>query len=186
MRENISQDFEHLLFDLLLPNCKPILIGILYRPPKQTDFLEKVSAAIAEFDNFDNQEVYILGDLNYDLLDKNNYILEGNNSKRSVPWVNQYLQFMSMHNLKQLIRSPTRVAKSSSTLLDHILTNSDEMITKSGVLNIGLSDHQLIFCTRKKQKSKLHEHKILKIDISRIIQQKAFVTYSKKLIFQTI
>ena len=57
------------------------------------------------------------------------------------------------NNLKQLIRSPTRVAKSCSTLLDHILTNANEMVSQSGVLDIGLSDHQLIFCTRKKQTS---------------------------------
>ena len=67
-----------------------------------------------------------------------------------------------MHSLKQLIRSPTRVAKSTSTILDHILTNASEMGSQSGVLDIGLSDHQLIFCTRKKQKSKLRKHKTIK------------------------
>ena len=67
-----------------------------------------------------------------------------------------------MHNLKQLIRSPTRVAKSSSTLLDHILTNANEMVSQSGVLDIGQSDHQLVFCTRKKQKCKLYKHKTIK------------------------
>ena len=86
MRENISLDFEHLFFDILSPNCKRILIVILYRPPKQCGFLEKVSSAIAEFENFDEQEVYILGDLNYDLTDDNNrYILDGNNYKKSIP-----------------------------------------------------------------------------------------------------
>ena len=31
-----------------------------------------------------------------------------------------------------------------------------------GVLDIGLSDHQLVFCTRKKQKSKINKHKTIK------------------------
>ena len=42
---------------------KPILIGNVYRPPDQSGFLDKLSNAILNTSNFDNQEVYILGDL---------------------------------------------------------------------------------------------------------------------------
>ena len=45
-----------------------------------------------------------------------------------------------MHILKQFIRSPTRVAKATSTLLDHILTDANELVSQSGVLDIGLVD----------------------------------------------
>ena len=76
----------------------------------------------------------------------------------------KYSQFCGMHSLKQLIiMSPTRVAKATSTLLDHILTNANELVSNFGVLDIGLSDHQLVFCTRKKQKkSKTFKHKTIK------------------------
>ena len=67
-----------------------------------------------------------------------------------------------MHNPKQLIRSPTRVAKTTSTLLGHILTHANEMVSHPGVLDIGLSDHKLVFCKRRKQKSKLYKHKTIK------------------------
>ena len=40
-------DFENIFLDLLLPNSKPILIGILYRPPDQSCFLDIVSSGIA-------------------------------------------------------------------------------------------------------------------------------------------
>ena len=36
------------------------------------------------------------------------------------------------------------------------------MVSQSGVLDVGISDHQLIFCTRKKQKLKLNQHKTIK------------------------
>ena len=121
-----------------------------------------VSSAIAEMEDFDNQEAYILGDLNFNLLDKSKYILDTKYSKVMVPWAKKYSQFWSMHNLKQIIRSPTRVSKATSTLLDHILTNSNELVSHSGILDIGLSDHQLVFCTRKKQKSKINKHKTIK------------------------
>ena len=109
-----------------MPNSKPIIIGILYRPPDQSGFLEKVSSAIAQMDDFDNQEVYFLGDLNFDLLNKSKYILDRKNSNEIIPWVKKHIQFCSTHNLKQLIKSPTRVANSISTLLDHIFTNASE------------------------------------------------------------
>ena len=54
-----------------------------------------------------------------------------------------------MHGLKQLIQSSTRVTCSTSTLIDHILTSAPSRVSQKGVTNVGVSDHQLIFCTRK-------------------------------------
>ena len=58
--------------------------------------------------------------------------------------VKNYQQFFTMHGLKQLIKSPTRVTCSTSTLIDDILASF-----LSRVIDVGISDHQLIFCTRK-------------------------------------
>ena len=40
----------------------------------------------------------------------------------------------------------------------HILTNFTEKIFQSGVIDSGISDHQLIFCKRKVKRVKFHEH----------------------------
>ena len=50
-----------------MPNTKPILLGNVYRPPDQSGFLDNFSNAISNTPNFDNQEVYILGDFNVNL-----------------------------------------------------------------------------------------------------------------------
>ena len=34
------KDIENILFELLLPNIKPIVVGTIYRPPNQTNFME--------------------------------------------------------------------------------------------------------------------------------------------------
>ena len=60
---NCSTDFENIFLDLLLPNSKPILIGILYRPPDQSGFLDMVSSAIADMEDFDNQEIIRISEL---------------------------------------------------------------------------------------------------------------------------
>ena len=60
------------------------------------------------------------------------------------------------------MKSPTRITKNTSTILDHILTNSTEKIFQVGTMDIGLSDHQLIYCTRKKLKEKTHTKTYIK------------------------
>ena len=72
--------------------------------------------------------------------------------------INRYKEFCQIHSLKQLIRCPTHVTCNTSTLIDHILTNSTEETFQSGVIDCGISDHQLIFCTRKVERVKFHEY----------------------------
>ena len=54
-----------------------------------------------------------------------------------------------MFGLTQIIKSPTLITCSSTSLIDHILANFPERISQEGAINVGLSDHQLIYCTRK-------------------------------------
>ena len=63
--------------------------------------------------------------------------------------MNKYQEFCWIFSLKQLITCPTHVTCSTS-LIDHILTNSTEKIFQSGIIDCGaMSDHQLIFCKEK-------------------------------------
>ena len=54
-----------------------------------------------------------------------------------------------LYGLQQLISEPTRITKSSSTLIDLIFTNSPDKIVCSGVSHISISDHSLIYAFRK-------------------------------------
>ena len=65
---NFSSEIENIFFDILLHRTKPILVGVLFRPPDQSRFLERLSSAISNSSNSDNQEVYIVGDLKINLL----------------------------------------------------------------------------------------------------------------------
>ena len=64
-----------------------------------------------------------------------------------------------MYGLSQLIDCPTRITSNTSTLIDHILTNTQENISQSGVIDTAISDHSLIYCTRKIPKAKYNRHK---------------------------
>ena len=43
-------------------------------------------------------------------------------------------------------------------LIDHILTNSQDRVNQSGVIDLGLSDRDLIYCTRKTSLPISHKH----------------------------
>ena len=74
-----------------------------------------------------------------------------------------YFDFCTMFGLKQLIESPTRMTCSSSSIIDHILASFPDKVTQRGILNIGLSNHQLIYCIRKNTRIKRGGHKQIKL-----------------------
>ena len=70
------------------------------------------------------------------------------------------MQICTTLGLKQLMKHPTIITCHTSTLTDHIVTNYEEKVTQSGgVIDTSLSDHQLIFCTRKIKRVKTNNHK---------------------------
>ena len=144
----------------------------MYRPPSQTNFLEILNIAFEKVD-VNKKEIYILGDFNINMHHNNRYIVRDDNTipSKFLPHdIKNYHQFCTMHGLKPLIQSPIRVTCSTSTLIDHILTNAPSRASQKGVINVGVSDHQLIFCTRKISKIKTGgDHKYLNFRSVKII-----------------
>ena len=62
----LSGYIENIFIDLLLPETKPLSVGIIYKPPSQSQFLQQI---ITEFEVLDlDNEIYVLGDFNTNLL----------------------------------------------------------------------------------------------------------------------
>ena len=60
----------------------------------------------------------------------------------------------TMHGFQQLMQPLTRVTCSTSTLINHILTSVPSRVSQKGIIYEGMSDHQLIFCSRNISKIK--------------------------------
>ena len=73
--------------------------------------------------------------------------------------VKNYFQFCSVYGLEQLIKSPTRVTCSTFSLIDHIPTTFPERVSQQGIIDVGLSNHQIMYCNRKLSRTKLGTHK---------------------------
>ena len=92
------------------------------------------------------------------------YVLCKNNTlvSRSVSNnARNYHQFCTMFDLKQIIKYPTRITCRNASLIDNILASIPSRISQHGAINISASDHQLIYCTRKINKTKrggVHKH----------------------------
>ena len=81
----------------------------------------------------ENKELILLGDINCDVAKS--------------PPESHTIRFQSintLYNMAQLIEEPTRVARTSATIIDLILTNVPEIIPHSGVIPVGISDHSVI------------------------------------------
>lgn len=109
-------------------------IVLVYKPPtvQINDFLLDIKKAI----NISNsEETYILGDFNIDLMKKDALCRELN-------------ALMHDNNFQQLIDKPNRTTDNTATLIDCFFTNKAEINTQHGVLEIGISDHELIYTCR--------------------------------------
>ena len=64
-----------------------------------------------------------------------------------------------MFGLKQLIEVLTPVTCSSSTIIDHTLARFFDRVSRKGIIDVRLSDHQIIYCNRKISRIKGGTHK---------------------------
>ena len=88
--------------------------------------------------------------------------------------VKNYFQFCSLYGLEQLIKSPTQVTCSTSSLIGHILTTFPERVSHKGIIDVELSNHQLIHCTRKFSQTKEGTHKQIKFLLLKIFTDEAY------------
>ena len=62
---------------------------------------------------------------------------------------NKRYSIYELYQLSQLINEPTRVTMRSISFIDHVVTNTPEEISHSGVVHTGISDHSLVYAIRK-------------------------------------
>jgi hypothetical protein len=77
------------------------------------------------------------------------------------PNTRKLLFSFSLYQFDQLINEPTRVTRTSATMIDLFFTNKPENILQSGVIHLGISDHSLIYAVRKFNSPKCREIKQL-------------------------
>ena len=134
----VNSDIELQCLSLDLEHVRQMIVINIYRPPQGSisKFIETLSDTLTKMKRTANSEIYILGDFNIDMLDK-----KSKNAK------DLFLNIKIFGGLP-LIHEFTRKS-SNSTCIDQIFTNSD-FIASSGIIDLNISDHLAIYCSRKK------------------------------------
>ena len=71
----LPNEIKNITFDILMPHTKPITVGIIYRPPNQSKFLDIFEENLPKL-NTSYREIYFLGDFNINLFESGKYVLE--------------------------------------------------------------------------------------------------------------
>ena len=129
-----NDDLECLIVEIRKPRSSAFLVGTWYRPPNSPPERFNEFENVIDKIDAENKEVYILGDVNCNLL-----------SQTSAHNSSYLTNIFDIYGLSQLITEPTRVTPVSRTLIDLCITNSPEKVTNSGVIHLGISDHSLVF-----------------------------------------
>ena len=76
---------------------------------------------------------------------------------------------------------PTRVTRKTATFIDHVLTNSTQKVSQSGAIGLGISDHDLVYCTRKTSSLKLNKHNDISIRSMKNYTKENFLELLRKI-----
>ncbi len=109
------------------------LVSAWYRPPNSSnDVFNEFDLFLCKCD-LENKELMVVGDINSDF------------AKPVPDFHTRRLQLScSLYQLDQLITEPTRVTRTSATLIDLFFTNNPENISNSGVIHLGISEYRII------------------------------------------
>ncbi len=121
--------------------CKPFLVSSWYRPPnsKIEIFKFNLFEEFLKLVDIEDKELITTGDLNCDLLQPDKTASTA-----------RLLDIFDIYLLKQHIQSLTRVTLNSQTLIDVIISSiEDNKTVEAGVVELAISDHNLVYICRE-------------------------------------
>ena len=154
---------ETLFVELTVKNTK-VALGVIYKPPK---IPYGVFATIQEslaYITTKYEHTIITGDFNTNFLQPESY-----------PTSFFQVNVIEPFGLSQIIKEPTRVTATSSTLIDLMLVSNLDNVKKSGVVDVpGISDHCLVYLAYAVRKPKFVPKTFTRRDFKNFSQE-AFI-----------
>ena len=110
-----------------------LLLGCCYRPPASS--INSVDHLLLDIESALSlkKNVVVCGDFNINLLGGIH------------PLKDKMCTFVDDHSLCQPIASPTRISCTTQTLIDIFLLSSSDLLMSSGVSDLAISDHQMVY-----------------------------------------
>ena len=121
----------------------------------------------------EDKELIIIGDFNIDLM----------SDKIPLKWTH----LKNIFNISQIVSDPTRVTKTSSSLVEHVYSNQSEHIDFISVPKYSISDHYPICISHKrelKKKKLFHDH--ITYRSKKFFKESDFIEHLSKCSFDNI
>ena len=132
-----NNTIESLFIEAKLKDSKSVVIGVVYRPPggKLSDFNDALNDILAAVKS-EKKTCYLMGDWNINLLSFDTHVD-----------TSSFVDMMYSYGYLPLINRPTRVTKTSASIIDNIFTNEPtaSIDSSQGILVTDISDHFPIF-----------------------------------------
>ena len=141
-----SVDIESMSIELSLDNKCSTFVIVLYRPPNgKIKPFETFLAKLLSFIQYANKDLRIAGDFNLNLLD--------HELKKKV---HDFFSIIYRNGMIPTINKPTRITRTTTTAIDHILTNSFiDRNLKTVIFKSDISDHFPIYFIIPSAKAKI-------------------------------
>lgn len=135
-----QNDIEAVWVKLCLKRSRPIVVGSIYRPPRNGKDIEATEAVLRYLDELQKEfrsmkEIHIFGDMNCNMHKKSALSSLIND-------------ICSTLGASQIIKSSTRESSHSSTLIDLIITTAENSIKDIGVIKPSIIDHYMTYAIR--------------------------------------
>ena len=129
-----TPDIECIWLKLVLKRARPTYVCAFYRPPDGNveSGLNLLEQDYRGYIDRPDANLLCLGDMSI------NY-LEPSSAKSKLD------RMLRLLNCYQVIQSPTRVTIQTKTLLDHVYCNNRNLYSHWGKIDLGLSDHQMVY-----------------------------------------
>ncbi len=157
IREDLSVFIPHIYESLFIEvkssnkHMNTQIVGVIYRPNSQPradiDIFSTTLHEVMDVINSEGKSCILLGDFNIDLLQYSK------NEK-----TNDYIDNIFARGFVPLILKPTRITRSTATLIDHIYSNQLSKNSQSGIVINDVADHFGIYhIVHSKPKPTLNE-----------------------------
>ena len=144
-----SKKLESTFIEIVNETEQNIVVGCIYKHHNisTTEFTERMITLLLRLSK-EKKKCFLTGDYNINLLQ-----LENDRA------IEQFFDTVTNANFTPLITSPTRISKSTKTLIDNIFYNDFSSNIISGNLTVGISDHMPQFAFVQKNTFKIDNSK---------------------------
>ena len=152
LEKTSNEAFQAIWIEISFVNHKNIVCGIIYRQHNSPEYFQSYFEEVIEKMVSVDKTVYIMGDLNIDLL------------KCETSQISQdFLLSLQSCYLIPTVYKPTRVYRASATLIDNIFVNNSDKLLASGNIISDISDHFSQFCITTSARDKKQQIKSVKM-----------------------